>query len=81
MNEEPFNKTLPLLYFGSSGEKKSILCSSGAKKDQKEKLTVSTETFNRGQGGTSDLGSVSLVDFKQPLSKWNKLERDSSFLL
>lgn len=69
MNEEPFNKTLPLLYFGSSRGKKINFMYFRCEERSKGKA----DSLNRGQGGTSDLGSVSLVDFKQPLSKWNKL--------
>ena len=60
---------MPLLYFGSTG-KKSILGSSSAKKDQKKKLKVSAE----GKLGCWIWVPSLLVDFKQTLSKWNKLK-------
>lgn len=45
--------------------KKSILDISSAKKRSKGKA----DSLNIRQGGILDLGSVALMDFKQPLSK------------
>lgn len=40
----------------------------------KERSKRKADSLNRGRGGTLSSGSISLVDSKQPLSKWNKLK-------
>lgn len=41
----------------------------------KERSKRKADDLNRGQGRILNLGFISLVDLKQPVSKWNKLKR------